>query len=194
MAVGPGMRRAFIGETMGTNGDTQKLTSKIRIRDAELMDAPVLAAAERSITEVPGFLVSRPFEIVDEKFTAKIQALTDNPRGKYLVAEYDGKPVGHGMLDPLSLQAICHIVHLTLVVHPGWQGKGIGKVILRALIDWAKQASAVEKIELHVRSANTNAQALYRKMGFLDEGRWTRRIKINQGEYLDDILMGLWVK
>jgi ribosomal protein S18 acetylase RimI-like enzyme len=102
--------------------------------------------------------------------------------------------IGHAMFDPLHLEAIRHVVHLTLAVHPGWQGQGVGKALLGKLIEWAREAPAVEKAELHVRSSNTAAQALYQKMGFSEAGRWKRRVKIGSGKYLDDVMMELWVK
>jgi len=164
------------------------------IRQARVEDAPFLAQAERQIAETPGFLVSRPHELKDEKFAAKIAELAAAENGCYLVAEQDGEIIGHAMFDPLHLAAIKHVVHLTLAVHAGWQGKGVGKALLGQLIEWARSAPAVEKAELHVRSGNTVAQALYRKMGFVEEGRWKRRVKVGPGQYFDDVLMGLWLK
>jgi RimJ/RimL family protein N-acetyltransferase len=62
------------------------------------------------------------------------------------------------------------------------------------LIEWAKNAPAVEKIELNVRSSNTPAQTLYCKMGFKEIGRWQRRVKVAPGQYVDDVAMELLVK
>lgn len=165
----------------------------ISIRPARIDDAFTLAEAERTIAETPGRLVSQPAELTDEQFARKIAALARAENGCYLVAETQGQIVGHGMLDPLPLAAVRHVVHLTLVVHLGWQGVGIGRQLLSSLIEWAKDAPAVEKIELHVRSSNEPARALYRKMGFTEMGRWQRRIKVGPGQYLDDLAMELFV-
>ena len=166
----------------------------LTIRTARTEDAPVLAQAERTIAATPGFLVSHPSELTDERFAQKIALLDGADNGRYLVAEAEGQIVGHGMLDPLPLAAIRHVVHLTLVAHPGWQGRGVGRAILTNLIAWARSAPAVEKIELHVRSSNSAAQSLYRTLGFAEMGRWKRRIKIAPDQYLDDIAMELFVK
>jgi ribosomal protein S18 acetylase RimI-like enzyme len=164
------------------------------IRPARVEDAYVLAQAERTISATPGFLVSQPAEVTDERFVQKIAALGTADNGHYLVAEAAGQIVGHGMLDPLPQAAVRHVVHLTLAVHPGWQGKGVGRELLGRLIAWAKSAAAVEKIELNVRSSNAPAQALYRKLGFTEIGRWRRRVKIAPDQYLDDVAMELLVK
>ncbi len=166
----------------------------ILIRVAKLADAPILAQAERAIAATPGLLVSLPTELTDERFAQKIAALDVADNGHYLVAERAGEIVGHGMLDPLPLAAVRHVVHLTLAVHPGWQGRGIGHALLERLIEWAKGAPAVEKIELNVRATNAAAHALYLKMGFTEIGRWQRRVKIGKDQYVADIAMELMVK
>jgi len=165
----------------------------LTLRSARVPDAPILAQAERAITATPGQLVSLPSEIQDERFAQTIAALADADNGRYLVALVGEQIVGHGLLNPLPLAALRHVVHLTLVAHMGWQGQGVGSALLVALIDWARAAPAVEKIELHVRSSNTRAQALYRKNGFEEMGRWQRRVKIGPNEYLDDVAMELFV-
>jgi len=165
----------------------------ITIRLAQLADANVLARAERAITATPGFLVSTPAECTEERFAQKIAALAIADNGRYFVAESAGQIVGHGLLDPLPLQAVRHVVHLTLAIHRGWQRRGIGRVLLAELIAWARAAPAIEKIELNVRSSNVGAQALYVALGFTEVGRWTRRVKIGAGQYLDDVGMELFV-
>jgi putative acetyltransferase len=166
----------------------------LTIRSARVDDAQVLAEAERTIAATPGLLVSQPVELTDERFVQKIAALDGADNGRYLVAETAGEIVGHGMLDPLPLAAVRHVVHLTLVVHSGWQGRGVGRALLESLIEWARNAPAVEKIELNVRSTNTTAETLYRKVGFKEIGRWQRRVKVAPGQYVDDVAMELLVK
>ncbi len=167
---------------------------RLTIRTARVADAPALAQAERSIAATPGLLVSRPDELTDERFAAKIAALDVADNGRYLVAEVAGELVGHGLLDPLPLAAVRHVVHLTLAVHPGWQGQGVGRALLEGLIEWARAAPAVEKIELNVRESNATAQALYRKVGFTEVGRWQRRVKLGPDRYVADVAMELLVK
>lgn len=167
---------------------------KLIIRPARVEDAPILAQAERAIAATPGLLVPQPAELIDARFAEKIATLGAADNGHYLVAEAAGLLVGHGLLDPLPLAAVRHVVHLTLAVHPGWQGQGVGRALLGSLIAWARSAAAVEKIELNVRSSNAAAQALYRSLGFTEIGRWRRRVKIAEGQYLDDVAMELFVK
>ena len=166
----------------------------LTIRQARVADAPVLAQAERAIAATPGLLVPLPGELTDERMAQKIAALDGADNGRFLVAESEGELAGHAMLDPLPYAAVRHVVHLTLAVHPGWQRRGVGRALLASLIEWARSAPALEKIELNVRASNAAAQALYREMGFKEIGRWQRRVKLAPGQYVDDVAMELMVK
>jgi len=58
----------------------------------------------------------------------------------------------------------------TLAVHPEWREKGLGELLLVALIEAAVLRGAVEAT-LEVRVSNLVAQALYRKHDFAQVGR-----------------------
>ena len=164
----------------------------ITIAQAKIEDAPILAAAERTIAQEPGLLCSQPSELKDEAFVHTIQELSPGTTGIYLVAECNKHIVGHAFLKPLPLQSLCHVALLHIVVHHGWQNKGVGSQLLQKLIDWARQ-SPLKKIELNVRASNITAITLYKKMGFEEEGRLKNRVKVHD-RYIDDIVMGLSLK
>lgn len=163
------------------------------IRKARLEDAPLLANAEREITRIPGRLASRPEEIKEENVREKISSLSANSSGIYLVIEKNGLPVGHGFLDPHKLANTSHVVILSLAIHEGYQGIGLGKMLMQKLIEWAKAQPQIEKIELQVRSSNKNGIHLYTNLGFIEEGRKTKRLKYGEHDYQDDVYMALWV-
>jgi len=163
-------------------------SSSLRIRRAREADAAVLCAAERETARIPGRLVSQPQELHEAAFVCKIGELAE--AGSYLVAERDGSIVAHGLLEPASpLAGVAHVRSLTVVVHPGHTGRGIGTVLLRALLDWARATVSVERIELRVRAGNEAAIHLYKKCGFSEESRFRKRIKLADGNCLDDIGM-----
>jgi RimJ/RimL family protein N-acetyltransferase len=158
------------------------------IRTALKTDAAILWDAERRTAITPGLLASRPGEIPVERFEEKIETLVTG--GRYVVAEIDGTTVGHAFLEPLgSLAATSHVFVLTIVVHPGMLGRGIGSALLGHLLEWAAQDARVMKVELRVRSTNTRAIALYKKLGFVEEGRFRRRLRLEDGTFIDDLTM-----
>ena len=160
----------------------------LTIRTATRLDAATLWDAERRTALTPGLLASRPGEIAVELFEEKIEVLATG--GRYVVAELDGSVVGHALLEPLGgLAAISHVFTLTIVVHPGMLGRGIGSALLRELLDWAAGDPRLTKVELRVRSTNARAIALYQKLGFVEEGRFRRRVRLEDGTLLDDLGM-----
>ena len=58
----------------------------------------------------------------------------------------------------------------TLALHPDWRGRGLGEMLLVALIDAAILRGAKE-VTLEVRLSNAVAQSLYSKYGFAQVGR-----------------------
>ena len=66
--------------------------------------------------------------------------------------------------------------------------------LLVALITWAEQHPVLEKVCLQVFATNTRAIALYTSLGFKEEGRQRRDVKLETGVYVDVFLMAKFVK
>ncbi|HJP98875.1 MAG TPA: GNAT family N-acetyltransferase [Rhodanobacteraceae bacterium] len=157
------------------------------LRTARDCDAEAIAAAEAETQRTPGLLVGHPGEILLEAYRAKIAKLES--QGRYIVAEQDGAIIGHAFLDPMPMRANAHVHLLTIVVHPGHLGRGVGEAMLRDLLDWAGRDPRVGKVELNVRVGNERARRLYRRCGFVEEARFKRRVRRADGVYEDDIGM-----
>ena len=67
-------------------------------------------------------------------------------------------------------------------------------MLLETLLEWAEKNPIIEKVTLAVFSTNTRAQNLYRKSGFTEEGRCPKDMKLNDGTYIDSVLMYKFVK
>ncbi|MBD2858377.1 ribosomal protein S18-alanine N-acetyltransferase [Spongiibacter sp. KMU-158] len=65
------------------------------------------------------------------------------------------------VLDELSL--------LNIVVDRDQRGRGLGKILLLAGLEWMQQFGA-QRCVLEVRESNDSARALYRKLGFTEDG------------------------
>jgi diaminopimelate decarboxylase len=84
-----------------------------------------------------------------------------------------------------------HVATLGMGVASDRRGMGVGSALLAEAVRWAR-SMGVEKLELSVYPDNRRAQALYRRFGFVDEGRLARHSKKSYG-YEDEILMGMWL-
>lgn len=77
-----------------------------------------------------------------------------------------------------------------MLVEGGWRGRGVGSALVQAAIDWAR-GQRLHKLCLEVFAHNTAAIALYRKSGFVEEGRRAKQYRRASGELWDSIVMGL---
>jgi RimJ/RimL family protein N-acetyltransferase len=159
----------------------------MRIRTGTERDAPVIAEAEWATAETPGLLVGQPGEIPVEAFVSKIVALA--PQGSYWVVEDAGEVIGHAFLEAMPMVGNSHVYTLNIVVHPGNTGRGVGGALMTHMLDWAQDHRDLRKIELSVRATNARAIALYRKFGFVEEGRLRARVRTLDGAFVDDLAM-----
>jgi len=96
-----------------------------------------------------------------------IPELARRPTVRALLARIDGQAAGVAIyLEGFSTFACRPLLNLhDLAVSPRFQGQGVGKALLAALEDRARQMDCC-KITLEVLEGNTVAQGLYRKLGF----------------------------
>ena len=71
-----------------------------------------------------------------------------------------------------------------------WRGRGVGSALLTAAIEKAR-GEGLHKLSLEVFPHNQAAIALYRKFGFVEEGRRVKHYRRASGELWDSIVMGL---
>ena len=103
-----------------------------------------------------------------------------------LVAVVEGEIVGsiHVDVSPHGFGEI------GMAVLREWRGRGVGSALLAAAIEWARQ-QGLHKLSLSVFPHNAAAIALYRKFGFVQEGRRVKQCRRANGDLWDTIEMGL---
>lgn len=91
--------------------------------------------------------------------------MTENDLAHYLVVSYGKRLVAYA-----GAWLILDEAHVTNVaVLPKYRGKGIGKLLLTALITYLK-AKGADRMTLEVRKSNEVAKKLYKKFGFKAKG------------------------
>ena len=106
--------------------------------------------------------------------------------GVQLVAEADGVVVGQVSLDV----APYGVASLGMLVDGAWRRQGVGTALVRAAVD-AARAHGCHKVSLQVWPHNEAALALYRDLGFEEEGRLRRHYRRRSGELWDAVVLGL---
>ncbi|ATG73854.1 N-acetyltransferase family protein [Zobellella denitrificans] len=105
-----------------------------------------------------------------------------------LVAEQEGRVVGHLTLFLRQKPRERHGAMLAIAVHPDSQGRGVGRRLMQAAIEQADHWLNLVRLELEVQADNAPAQALYRSLGFEQEGL-KRLATFKAGRYHDLVLM-----
>jgi RimJ/RimL family protein N-acetyltransferase len=116
----------------------------------------------------------------------RLASSLEEERSVVLVAEAGGRIVGQ-----LGMELAGYgVAELGMLVAEGWRGRGVGSVLLREGIAWARGAGA-HKVALQVWPHNAAAIALYEKFGFQREGLLRRHYRRRNGELWDAVVMGL---
>ena len=151
------------------------------IRQAGLHDTRAMAQLMADVAEERDGIATEPPVDVEER-AARFAARVDET----MVADAGGRIVGmiHVEVSRFGWG------ELGMLVDAGWRGRGAGSALVQAAIDWSA-AHGLHKLCLDVFPANAAAIALYRKFGFVEEGRRVRHYRRASGELWDAIVMGL---
>ena len=168
---------------------------KVTVREATILDAErMLVAASKALVDAP-YMLSTAEDT--QKITLKdmekvLSMIVKNPNYVQFIAEVDGRFVGAIDFRNGDKEKISHQGAFGMTVLPEYRDYGIGRALLETLINWAKNNSKIEKVCLEVMEDNIGAIKLYKTMGFVEEGRKTKGVKI-ENSYQDLILMALFV-
>ncbi len=103
----------------------------------------------------------------------------------HLVADHGGVAVASTGLFPMAQNVRRrHAMALGITVARDWQGKGLGDLLMAAIVHHADRWLGLLRIELYVNTDNARAIALYRRHGFTIEGTH-RAYALRDGEYID---------
>jgi ribosomal protein S18 acetylase RimI-like enzyme len=98
---------------------------------------------------------------------------------------------GAEMIGSLHVELSPHgFGEIGMAVARQWRGRGVGSALLAASIEWARE-QGLHKLSLSVFTHNAAAIALYRKFGFIEEGRRVKHYRRASGELWDALEMGL---
>ena len=94
---------------------------------------------------------------------AGVHAVSDNPRQK-------------------------HVCSLGISIAHAYQGRGVGRALMNACLDFADRWANYSRVTLTVHADNARAIALYESLGFKHEGR-LRDLSFREGGYVDALMM-----
>ena len=170
---------------------TDKHGQVYRVRTAVVDDAAALIEhVRRGLVDGEGIVATYDeFDFTEVQERKWIEEHGERPTSIAIVAEAEGDVVGLINFKGQERKRLGHVGSFGVGVHPGFRGRGIGRGLVEALLEWTRNNPEVEKVALAVRADNPRAIALYRKLGFVEEGRRHHEVKLENGEYVDDVLM-----
>lgn len=167
-------------------------TTQFLIRKSHLEDVNEIFELYKSVSKIAGGLARTETEITKayvENFSKKslesgLQFVAvDNFNAQKIMAE-----IHCYKLDPMVFRHI--LSELTIAVDPGYQGRGLGKILFQTLLgDVQVNRPEIVRVELIARETNLRAIQLYEKLGFKTEGRLEKRINNSDSSFEADIPM-----
>lgn len=167
------------------------------VRSAGMSDGPGIFHLYREAARIPGGIAREEDEITMEYVSSNLDKALR--RGVCLVAEKTedvGRLSGEIHCIAPEPRVFRHILSdLTVVVHPEVRGRGLGRLIFSRLLEHIERnMPGVLRVEFVARESNIRAVELYRKLGFVQEGRFEKRINGVSGSLEADIPMAWFNK
>jgi len=165
---------------------------RLIIKEAESSEAKELIRYVASVGGESDFLSfgAGEYKISLEREIKFIHGSIESDNQAILIAWVQNEIVGCVTFRAGKWQKVKHTGEFGLTVSKKNWGLGIGTLIIEALLNWAQETKIIRKINLRVRSDNDRAIAVYKKLGFIEEGKITREFFID-GEFFDNVLFGL---
>jgi len=167
----------------------------VLIRNCEIQDAAkLLKSVKQQIADsiyIPK--TEEEFTLTEEQEKKWISSFMVASNSLLLVAEYEDEIIGNIDLTGHTRK----IMQQTAVIGMGmlldYRNMGLGQLLLKGAIHWAKQNPQLELLWLQVYTENHLGVSLYKKMGFEENGILKNYFK-QDGRYYDNLTMSLVVK
>lgn len=146
---------------------------------------PLLDLLEAVVNEGLWLGAEPPFDRDERR--ERLEAGVDMENRAHLVAVAEGgEIVGHLGLDVAPFG----VAHFGMCVAADRRGEGIGGRLVEEAVAAARRLGA-HKLSLQVWPHNSAARRLYRRYGFVEEGRLRRHYERRNGQLWDAVMMGL---
>jgi RimJ/RimL family protein N-acetyltransferase len=151
------------------------------VRPATVADARPMAELFAAVAEERTGIATEPPVDVDARtaqFTASLAASMVAVAGDQVIGLVHVEASRHGFGE------------LAMLVAREWRGRGVGSALIQAAIAWSRD-QGLHKLALEVFAHNAAGIALYRKCGFIEEGRHVKHYRRANGDLWDSLIMGL---
>ena len=161
------------------------------LRNGEFADGEAVFVNFNETHAETDYLLSYPDE---NSFDAQQEAeflkeKTESPNEIEIVAVVDGVVAGTAGIEAVGAKyKLKHRAELGIAILKEYWGLGLGKALMEACIECAKEAGYTQ-LELNAVAENERAVSLYKKMGFVEYGRNPRGFNSRVSGYQEVVYM-----
>lgn len=163
---------------------------EVTLRPAVPEDAHQIIDTINSVAQERSYILTDKFkksEIEEREYIANL----NTEKNLLLVAEVDGQVIGglgaHQASGGRHFKT-AHVCEIGLHLIKPYRERGIGSKMLEYAIEWAK-AKGYKKLDACIFTSNKRSLNLFRKFGFVVEGKRMKQFRIGN-EYIDEVIMG----
>ena len=148
------------------------MSGEISIRLAMVEDAADVLEIERACAEAPHWSEGVWAQVISRHTLYGVLPSLHEPQRICFVAEYAEVVVGFVVISILSAHGLGNAVAEmeSLAVREDARRRGVGRSLCLQAVLWARTMGAVS-MQLEVRAESVAALALYRSLGFVEQGR-----------------------
>jgi len=170
------------------NGET------LHLRNVKLLEAAEIIHFVKTVGVETDFLTFGAGEFnktVAEEETIISEHLAA-PNRIFIAATIQGEIVGILNVTASPKPRLQHSGEFGVSVLKKHWGKGIGRLLIETMLEWAEHSPIIRKLNLKVLANNTTALALYKSIGFEEEGYLKEDTFVN-GVYQDAHVMAYFM-
>ena len=169
------------------NGITCQIRSSVKEDAEKFMEYRKITNSETD------FLTRYPEEVNFSKEQAEkfLKEYSEDEKALLIFVFLNGEIAGSISLRGVSnMMKLKHRANFGVMVRKKYWNLGIGNLLITRMLQIAKD-TGYEQVELGVFENNENAIRMYKKFGFEEWGRVRRAFKLKNGNYYDEIIMGI---
>jgi len=165
------------------------------IKEAFVEDAPKLLMYLETISGESDNLLFGPgeFEMTLDKEEKFLQMVLESENDIMYLAHAGNEIIGCLSYSGGHRNRIHHCGEFGVSIKKAYWNQGVGRALIEMMIEWAEKSLYCEKINLRVREDNVAGIALYKKLGFSQEGLMLKDMKVD-GKFYNCVYMGRDIK
>lgn len=158
-----------------------------KLRALEREDLPHIHQLDNERATM-AFWFEEPYESLDE-LTSLYDKHIHDERERRFVLDADHRFAG--ILELVSIDYIHRTTEIQIIIDNSFRGQGLATIAMQKGLDYAFNTLNMYKVYLYVDVDNVKGLHVYKKLGFVEEGRLRKHFFTN-GKYHDSYIMGIF--